>query len=347
MKKYPELDKALEQNELKKEVYLPSSFWKRAMESVCSEIEEFGVENFRQLKTPLSYFVPNYGIPANSFNENIKNKLEKTLEEEGTKKQKLAMEEFLSGYFHALSDYRVFVSADKIDKKPFLNDFSESNYGNPVEQFEFDGKKYSRSSLNYIQGLCFLKKYLDDKEAINTVMEIGGGFGTLGEILKYSGDVKYINIDIPPVSYIAWNYLKNIYSEDIEPYTHQREEIVLSELKSCSVFNSWDIEKMKGSIDLFVNFISFQEMEPHIVSNYLKYVMMLNPTWVLLRNMREGKQVKKAPTDIGVEIPILKDDYINMLKDQYSLIANNIIPFGYKTVDGYHSELYLFKRKNV
>ncbi len=39
-------------------------------------------------------------------------------------------------------------------------------------------------------------------------MEIGGGFGTLGEILSFSKDKKYINLDIKPISWIAWKYLK-------------------------------------------------------------------------------------------------------------------------------------------
>ena len=35
-------------------------------------------------------------------------------------------------------------------------------------------------------GICFLKKHLDKNEKINTVLEIGGGFGTLGEILSFT-----------------------------------------------------------------------------------------------------------------------------------------------------------------
>ena len=55
----------------------------------------------------------------------------------------------------------------------------------------------------------------------------------------------------------------------------------------------WQIEKLKGKIDLFVNFISFQEMEPEVVKNYLLKVINLKPKYILLRNLREGKQIKK------------------------------------------------------
>ena len=46
-----------------------------------------------------------------------------------------------------------------------------------------------------------------------------------------------------------------------------------------------------------------------------------------------------------MEVAILKDDYIAMIKDEYNLVESNVNPFGYKTVDGFHSELLLFKHK--
>jgi putative sugar O-methyltransferase len=239
------------------------------------------------------------------------------------------------------------MAADNINKKPFLDNFPESQYGNPVEQFTFNENKYSRSSLNYILGLCFVKKNIADTDQIKTVLEIGGGFGTLGEILSYTDGMKYINVDIPPMSFIAWQYLSNIYHESkIGHCVHEIRTHTIDELPPCNVFNSWDIENIEGDIDLFVNFISFQEMEPNIVENYLLHIRRLRPKFILLRNIREGKQVKKRPDDVGVETPILTDDYINMIKDSHSLIASSVIPYGYKTADGFHSELLLFQNIN-
>ena len=76
------------------------------------------------------------------------------------------------------------------------------------------------------------------------------------------------------------------------------------------------------------------------------HVKRLNAKWILLRNMREGKNKKQNPDDVGVETPIRNDDYLKMIQDKYSLVEANVFPFGYKTVDGFHSELLLFKRKN-
>lgn len=89
--------------------------------------------------------------------------------------------------------------------------------------------------------------------------------------------------------------------------------------------------------------ISFQEMEPHIVRNYLDRVVRLDADWLLLRNIREGKPMKKGEGSVGVEVPIMTNDYIEMLPG-YELIEPNVFPYGYKTVDGYHSEILLLRK---
>jgi hypothetical protein len=98
-------------------------------------------------------------------------------------------------------------------------------------------------------------------------------------------------------------------------------------------------------VDLFVNFISFQEMEPHIVKNYLGHVARLGTRWVLLRNIREGQVRWNDSSSFGVDTPILSDDYLAMLPG-YELVERNVLPFGYRTVDGYHSELLLLRCKD-
>jgi hypothetical protein len=117
----------------------------------------------------------------------------------------------------------------------------------------------------------------------------------------------------------------------------------MASLKQASVLCSWQIEQLQGTVDLFVNFISFQEMEPDVVQNYLHHVDRLQTRWVLLRNMREGKQLKREG-HAGVTTPIKTDDYQHMLPN-YQLIDRNVHPFGFETVDGFHSELMLFKRQ--
>jgi putative sugar O-methyltransferase len=257
----------------------------------------------------------------------------------------MTLGQYLSGFFHARSDYRVLMASDIKNKRPYLHEFNESKFGNPVEQFNFDGRNYSRSSLNYLLGLSMLKQHIDT-ESIKTVLEIGGGFGTLGEILSQSGltDIRYIDVDIPPVQYVAAEYLKSAVGHDrvLSCSPENNKKLYISTLPMVSVFCNWQIEQLLGEIDLFVNFISFQEMEPFVVSNYLRHIDRLKSKWILLRNMREGKQ-KKTSTSLGVEVPILSEDYLGMLSN-YRLIARNVHPFGFETVDNFHSELLLLER---
>jgi putative sugar O-methyltransferase len=347
---YPELTRARSDMQDQNELYRPTAFWDDASSRIVTELSEHGVEVFRSLSTMLAFFVPTYGIPGGGFSEVQAGGLLGWI---GSKypqesKPQLALEQFLKGETSALSDYRVLLAADDLGSPPYLHNFSESVVGSPVEQFEFDGRNYSRSSLNYLLGLVLLKKHLGG-DVPRTVLEIGGGFGTLGEILASSGidDMHYIDIDIPPTSFVAQYYLGEVLGkENVATYaqTADKATIGINTLPQAAVLSAWQIEKLQGQVDLFVNFISFQEMEPHIVKNYLKHVDRLQSRWVLLRNMREGKQIRRDG-GVGVDTPILGDDYLTMLPG-YELVERSVFPFGYRTVDDFHSELLLLKRNS-
>ena len=329
-------------------LYQPGVFWQEASKDMLQDMAEEGLASFRKLSSSLSFFVPTYGYPGNALSNETMQSWQAWLENQDlSAKQHTYLSQLLSGYSAALADYRTLAASEYASNaQPDLMRFSESQVGDPVEQFEIEGKYYSRSALNYLTGLSFLKKHIDFKQ-IKTVMEIGGGFGTLGEILyKTLPETRYIDIDIPPTLCCSSYYLQQVIGEGAVTRlddTANNEQIEIEQLKQASVLPSWQIEKLQGKIDLFVNFISFQEMEPDIVQNYLNHVTRLQADWILLRNMREGKQLR-AQHRFGVDKPIFSEDYARMLTD-YDLIETNVIPFGFKTVDGYHSEIMLFKRK--
>jgi hypothetical protein len=118
----------------------------------------------------------------------------------------------------------------------------------------------------------------------------------------------------------------------------------IESMKPINCLCSWQIEKLVGVIDLFVNFISFQEMEPEVVRNYLFHVDRLKPKWILLRNLKEGKQ-KRSGGGHGVVTPIKSEDYNEFLPN-YNIIDRNVYPFGHKTVDGFHSEVLILRRQH-
>jgi len=344
---FAELDLTLQDAEKQAEIYRPTSFWRAASHRIADDIKASGVENFRRIQSALSYFVPNFGPPTSGFTiEQVQSLMHHAQDAmKVSDKAQRTLHQYLSGYFHARSDYRVLQASDDPAQRPFLHRFSECDFGNPLEQFDFEGRRFSRSSLNYLLGLSMLKQHVDT-ESIRTVLEIGGGFGTLGEILAQSDlpGIRYIDIDIPPTQFVAARYLSHVLGPDqVAPYTATRgQRLNITELPTATVLCNWQIEQLQGQVDLFVNFISFQEMEPPVVRNYLGHVDRLKSRWILLRNMREGKQ-KKTATSHGVETPILSDDYIQMLGN-YRLLARNVHPFGFETVDGFHSELLLLER---
>jgi putative sugar O-methyltransferase len=346
---YPELFLAREAMQAQDELYRPTIFWDEASSRIVAELVSAGVERFRSLETSLGFFVPTYGTPGGGISAEQVMGLRDWLKVEypNNTKAQLSVNHFLSGRMSALADYRVLQAADDPSCLPYLHKFSESKVGQPMEHFEFDGRWFSRSSLNYLLGLALLKKHLNG-DVFRTVLEIGGGFGTLGEVLNSAGidNMRYIDIDIPPTSFVAQHYLIELLGKNrvaTFAQTSGMNSIEINALPQAAVLCSWQIEKLHGQVDLFVNFISFQEMEPHIVRNYLGHVIRLGARWILLRNMREGKNVRRAGS-VGVESPVLGDDYLEMLPE-YELVDRNVLPFGYQTVDGFHSELLLLRKK--
>lgn len=91
-----------------------------------------------------------------------------------------------------------------------------------------------------------------------------------------------------------------------------------------------------------VNYHSFQEMEPNVVQAYIEKINEWKCKYLLLRNIREGKQLK-TETSAGVVEPIKTNDYLTWL-DNYELVQSSAFVFGNITADNFHSELMLLRR---
>lgn len=333
------------------DLYKPTTFWIAASKIIIDDIEKHGIEDFRRLSSSLGMFTPVYSyleyLQDNSVFDDTKAALALATTD---LRSNLKLDMLFTGRLQAFADYRVLVAGNR-DYAPYTDRISESTIGNPIEQFSFDGRNFSRSFLNYLLGLSFLKQHVDTSE-IKVVMEIGGGFGTLGEILL--GDDRnnyfYINADIPPTSFVSGYYLKKLFGDvNIADYGDLYEHDILDITalqKKYQALNicSWQVPKLRGKIDLFVNFISFQEMEPDVVQNYCNYINLLQPSYILLRNIAEGKKKKDNQTVYGVKTPIIENDYDTFLPD-YKLLVSDSKIFGHQTEDNFHSQLRLYKRK--
>jgi putative sugar O-methyltransferase len=332
------------------EFFRPTHFWRMGAEYLQQDLDTYGITKFRSLPSTLGYFVPTYLFDGMITNQQKYAQLVSRSQDIMTSaKAKLFIADFLSGENQARADFRVYL-ASQSNRTPYTDNFSESKVGEPLEHFEFEGRNYSRSSLNYLLGLNFLKQHVSDI-SVKTVVEIGGGFGSLGEILLSDerNDTFYINVDIPPTCIFSTFYLQSIFGQSyVADYNMlSKQSLNIDNLRKAykaAIICPWQLPNVEGQIDLFVNFISFQEMEPHIVQNYLNEIARLQSSYILLRNLREGKQLALNDTQVGVKEAIKSDDYNRFLPD-YDLIATNVLPFGYQTIDGFHSELRLYQRK--
>jgi putative sugar O-methyltransferase len=334
------------------DLYKPTTFWREASKIIIDELKHKDIKDFRTFDSALNMFVPTYAFPMYLKNTQLFNETKQALKNATDDiKSNIKLDMLIRGEMQAFADYRVFVASD-IDKPPFINKVSESNIGNPLEQFKFDGKKFSRSTLNYLLGLSFLKKHVDTSN-IRNVFEIGGGFGTLGEILLTDerNDCFYINADIPPVAFISGYYLKELLGNNNIANYHDLKNLnklniskLRDQYKAINIC-SWQVPKLQGKIDLFVNFISFQEMEPNVVKNYCEHINRLSPKYILLRNIKEGKRKQDANFVYGVKDPIKGENYDEFLPN-YKLMATDESIFGFKTEDGFHSQLRLYVNKD-
>lgn len=314
------------------ELYRPTDFWTTGLQRVVTDLRNRGFEDFRRHPSATWFYAPRYAATVRSGR--VLGRVLSLLGAGGRLAQSRVDQVPVARY-----DRAVVEALDPRDRSPRIADANESAVGMPGEQIVFDGRRYSRSMLNYLRGLVMLKRAIPDLQ-IETVLEIGGGYGTLGEILvPQNPSLTYVDVDIPPVAAVATWYLEQVLgSGSVLGYeaTRDREKIDLQDLgHQVAVLCSWQLPQVTGTVDLFVNYISFQEMEPHVVENYARLISNLGTRYVLLRNSPIGKP--------GVREPVLRQTYLDVFPD-FELVDANAGLFG-QDHDGTVSEVLVLVRR--
>ena len=155
---FDQIDYYFKKLDLQEQVYHPGYFWKAALAEIAASFMETGISSFRKVPVNLNFFVPTYGPPGNGFEIDRINSLLVNLGLGATSKQKQYARLCFDGSMQALADYRTFIASNNLGDNLDLLKFSESNVGSPQEHFKFNGNYFSRSSLNYLLGLSYLKK---------------------------------------------------------------------------------------------------------------------------------------------------------------------------------------------
>jgi len=227
----------------------------------------------------------------------------------------------------------------------------ESSVGGDGERILIANRYWSRTWLNYLRGLNFLKKIVDTHN-LASVLELGGGYGGLGELLlKADARIIYVDVDIPPLAAVATFYLESVFGVgSVLTYEISRkmDVIDIEQISSeymCAVICPWQLPRVQGQADLFVNFMSFQEMEPDVVANYIQLVQRLTRSFILIRNSRHGKPVAERDGEPGVICPVTTDDMIAQF-DAFDVLGRDSHTFG-DSYDGFDSEVVCMRRASV
>ena len=321
------LEQMLEDMNAADPVYKPTHFWELGLPSIVNDLRQRGFEGFRSHPSA-RWYVGQYAKPwYRDYGGFLRPMLRIADWVTGERTLGARVQRILEGRPTLDRDYRVLLASDD-RRPPRLTEVSESDVGRPIERFTVDGVSRSKNSLNYLRGLSFLKRYVD-LTAIESVLEIGGGFGSLGEIvLKMSARTFYVDVDIPPLAAVSTYYLRSVFGRDaVYGYDQSRGQgrIDLDALAGqyrAAVLCPWQLPQIEGSADLFVNFISFQEMEPHVVQNYVRHASRLTKRCALLRNSRHGMPRARNGSVLGVIEPTRMDDAIAMFTE-FRLVARD------------------------
>ncbi len=172
-------------------------------------------------------------------------------------------------------------------KSKFWIDLLEENsIGNPVPFF-----LYKKSSGNRIRHVYLLKKILDygDINKIDSVIEIGGGYGCMLSIIKkINNNVDYTIFDLPEVNLLQYYYLKsNNINCDLDNINLNINLISKLELlkrklnllkkneKTILVIANWSISEMPMNLRKNLEFL-FEECNYAVVSYQNKFENMDN-----------------------------------------------------------------------
>ncbi|MFX0198937.1 MAG: putative sugar O-methyltransferase [Candidatus Hodarchaeota archaeon] len=350
-----ELELMLEDMRKSDKVYQPSSYWQNYHDKSMEYISSFGIENFRSSKYSQWSSFGAVDDPLSFYARRVVNKIRRMnlksifrrwintsfgfsrLSEDSLE----LLEKLLNAHKRDLQTLLqiCFEYLLSIDNLKLLNTISDSCIGNPDLFLEYEGKKYTLRFLRYYRDFLYISRFVDFKN-VSRVIEIGGGYGGMAEvIMKCHPHIQYINLDIPPQSYIAQQYLRSVFGDDRTcSYNQLRkcDEIDLDKLENIRfvVLCPWQFNKLKGDCELLISVASFQEMEPDIVRNYARISQKLVKKWIYIK-AAPGREDWRS---------VKRQHYLDYF-DQFELIDNasaDTLPYLAKYVE---IENLMFKRK--
>lgn len=331
----------LEEVEHAEPIYRPTTFWGPGVQAILDDIAERGLETFKSWPSARTWFYPRYGTGLTATTINAALRAAVRMDRDVLAPWFRAA---LNGAQYARRDFDAARLAWDQARWPFdLDGLGESEVGAPPQAFRLGqtDAQWTRPYLNYLLCLAGLSRHVDGPP--RRFLELGGGYGVLGEIvLSRDADATYLDLDLPPLLTVASAYLDRLFGDRVTTYEALPPSGALRADGSACLPN-WRIRDLQGSFDVFVNSFSFQEMEPDVVENYAADVASHEVTWVVSLNSRSGKPRRAEDNPIGVVEPVLSRNIVAAFERH-----------GYRSVATYNQpllqsqgELAILRRRNT
>ncbi len=303
------------------ELYRPTNFWQPGVHRLLDQMDTLGLPKFKSWPEAFFWFYPIYGraLPPRTLRRILR-----LVEDEKPGSSTAWARSALVGRTSALRDYDMARMAWDQSRWPMdLEGYGESAVGSPTETFRLAGPehRFGRPYLNYLLCLAALSRHVT--EPPTRFLELGGGFGVLGEIvLSRDPDARYVDLDIPPLLTVASYYLTELFGhERVLTFDDRVPDEGPIEVTGSACLPNWRLPDLRGDFDVFVNSYSFQEMEPAVVANYADKVAELGVRYVVSLNSRAGKPVASGD-EVGVREQVVSRTVIAFFEERgYELCA--------------------------
>lgn len=166
----------------------------------------------------------------------------------------------------------------KVEKKcgeKFLRNFSlKDNIGYAKKKINYYNKILTPTDLFLIDNLYDLKKKINFNK-VDSICEIGGGFGLLASKFLKLKDFKYFLIDLPESNFLSAYFLNKHFPQKkiIMDMDLKKNCLDLNTIKNADIFiiSPW-IKINKKKFDFFINTRSMMEMNSSTLKNYFKFI---------------------------------------------------------------------------
>ena len=206
-----------------------------------------------------------------------------------------------------------------VDEFPGLAPPAGLANGGAEDAFEWRGHTVTADWLLFLIRTAGFYRTVPASE-VRSLLEVGPGLGlsTLAHIALNPTLRVVVNVDIPPVLYISTQYLRSIDGVtivDVRDIAESDRFEPLSQGPGVTIYQiaPWQLPRLHGSIDLFHNAYSFQEMEREVCVAYAELVRTIvsGHVWLLSRveGHRPGAGGQIAPIPLQFLADLFRDSF--------------------------------------